>query len=137
MSETKRPKIGVGVIVVKDDKVLLGKRKGSHGEATWSFPGGHLEYGEAIEECAKRETKEEAGIEVKNIRVSTFTNDVFEDENKHYVTLYVISDYNLGKVKVCEPEKCEEWGWFSWSSLPNPLFLPVENLLKQNFNPFA
>jgi 8-oxo-dGTP diphosphatase len=36
-----RPKVGVGVCIVKDNKVLLGKRKNSHGDGTWAFPGGH------------------------------------------------------------------------------------------------
>ncbi|RLC15632.1 MAG: DNA mismatch repair protein MutT, partial [Deltaproteobacteria bacterium] len=54
-----RPLIGVAAIVIKDKKVLLGKRKNAHGAGTWAFPGGHLEYKESIEECAKREVFEE------------------------------------------------------------------------------
>ena len=37
-----RPKIGVGIIVIKDGKILFGKRKNAHNEGSWSFPGGHL-----------------------------------------------------------------------------------------------
>ncbi len=44
--ENKRPKVGLGVLIFKDGKVLLGKRKGAHGEGTWCPPGGHLEFGE-------------------------------------------------------------------------------------------
>jgi 8-oxo-dGTP diphosphatase len=47
MDEIKRPKVGVGVIIKKDGKVLMGKRKNAHGDGTWSFTGGHLEFGEA------------------------------------------------------------------------------------------
>jgi len=132
-----RPKIGVGVIVIKDNKVLLGKRKNAHGEGSWCFPGGHLEFNEEIEDCAIREVKEETSIEIKNIRRGTFTNDIFKKEGKHYVTLFVIADYSSGKVKVMEPEKCEKWEWFKWDKLPKPLFIPIQNLLKQKFNPFT
>jgi len=132
----KRPMVGVGVIVIKNGKVLLGKRKNAHGKGTWCFPGGHLEFNEEIEDCAKREVLEETGIQIKNIKLAAFTNDIFKEEGKHYVTLFVVSEYDCGEVKVMEPEKCEKWDWFEWDNLPSPLFLPVQNLLKQNFNPF-
>ena len=62
------PRIGVGVIVTKGDRVLLIKRKGAHGQGTWSTPGGHLEYGESPEECAARETAEETGVDITGVR---------------------------------------------------------------------
>jgi len=133
--EEQRPKVGVGVIIIKNDKVLLGKRKNAHGEGTWCFPGGHLEFNEEIKDCAIREVKEETGIEIKNIRMGIFTNDIFKKEEKHYVTLFVISDYSFGEVKIMEPEKCEKWGWFEWDKLPQPLFIPIQNLQKMDYNP--
>jgi len=132
----ERPKVGVGVLILNDGKVLLGKRKGSHGFGCWSPPGGHLEFGESLEECALRELSEEAGVKVKNLRFLTATNDIFKIEGKHYLTIFMLSEFDFGEVKVLEPEKFECWGWFSWSKLPQPLFLPMENLLKQGFNPF-
>ncbi len=126
-----RPLIGVAAIVIKDNKVLLGKRKKAHGAGTWAFPGGHLEYKESIEACAKREVFEETGIHIKNIRCGTFTNDIFPKDQKHYVTLFVISEYDTGVLELKEPEKCEKWDWFHWNELPEPKFLPLENLLKQ------
>ena len=128
--------IGIGVIVIKGSKVLLGKRKNSHGEGSWCFPGGHLEFNEEIEECGRREVLEEAGIKIRNIKLGPFTNDIFKKEGKHYVTLFLISDYDSGEVRVMEPDKFEKWGWFEWGKLPKPLFLPIQNLLKQKFNPF-
>ena len=130
------PKVGVGVIIIKDNKILFGQRKNAHGEDTWSVPGGHLEFNELIEECAKREVFEETGIEIKNLKMSPFTNDIFKEEEKHYITIYVIADYDSGEVEVKEPDRMIEWNWFSWNNLPKPLFKPIENLLKQNFNPF-
>ena len=131
-----RPHIGIGVILTKNNKVLLGKRKGSHGTGTWSFGGGHLEFGEGIEDCARREIMEEVGVKIKNIKNFAFTNDFFDTEGKHYVTLFVTAEYDSGEVCLNEPDKCEIWDWFEWSELPQPLFLPIENLLSYGYNPF-
>lgn len=128
-----RPKVGVAVIVVKDSKVLLGKRMNSHGSGTWQFPGGHLEFGEPIEDCAKRELFEETGLTIRNLRSGPYTNDIFKTEQTHYITLFVIADYDSGELTVKEPKKCEKWEWFSWSRLPEPKFLPIQNLIKQKF----
>lgn len=133
--DNKKVNVGVGVIVIKDGKVLLGKRKNSHGEGTWSLPGGHLEFNENIEDCAAREVREETGISIKNIRRGAFTNDFFEREGKHYVTLFMVSEFDSGEVKVMEPDKCENWMWFEWDDLPTPLFTPIQNVLEQGFHP--
>ncbi len=131
-----RPYIGVAVIVVKGTRVLLGKRKGAHGAGGWQFPGGHLEFNESIETCAKREVFEETGLQIKDIRFGPYTNDIFTNEGKHYVTLFVTAFYDSGVEEVREPEKCEEWAWFEWNRFPEPLFLPTRNLLELGFNPF-
>lgn len=133
MENTERPKVGVACIVVKNNKVLLGKRKSAHGEGTWGFPGGHLEFGESPEQCAVREALEETGIKIKNIKVGPYTNDIFKADKRHYITLFVLSDYDSGEPRVMEPDKCEVWQWFSWNSLPEPLFMPIHNLLKTGF----
>jgi 8-oxo-dGTP diphosphatase len=132
----KRPHIGVAVIVLKDDKVLLGKRIGAHNSGTWCFPGGKLDYGEEIFDCAKREALEETGLKVSNLRLGPYTNDYFKDENLHYVTLFVIADKFSGTPRVMEPNKCMEWRWVEWDKMLKPWFLPIQNLLKQKFDPF-
>ena len=130
------PKVGVGVIVIKDGKVLLGKRKNVHGAGSWQFPGGHLEFNESLEDCTRREVFEEVGLKIKNIHQGSFTNDVFTNEKKHYITLFALSEFDSGELVNKEPEKAESWGWYEWDNLPRPLFSPIENLIKQNFNPF-
>lgn len=131
-----RPLVGIAAIVTQNKKVLLGKRKGAHGAGCWAFPGGHLEFNESIDGCAAREVYEETGLFVKNCRYATCTNDIFKDNNKHYVTLFVVCEYESGKPEIKEPDKCEAWEWFSWNQFPTPLFLSLRNLLDQDFNPF-
>jgi 3-methyladenine DNA glycosylase AlkD/ADP-ribose pyrophosphatase YjhB (NUDIX family) len=133
-SPENRPYIGVAVIVVREGRVLLGKRRNAHGAGTWQFPGGHLEFGESIEACARRELFEETGLSALSLRRGPFTNDLFEDEGKHYVTLFLISEHTVGRPRLKEPDKCECWEWFSWSEMPEPHFLPIVNLLKQGFS---
>ncbi|MBI4163281.1 MAG: NUDIX domain-containing protein [Candidatus Aenigmarchaeota archaeon] len=136
MIEVQRPKVGMGVLIRKDGKVLFLRRLGAHGEGTWCPPGGHLEFGESFEDCARRETLEESGIEIKNIKFVTVTNDIHKDEGKHYITIYMVCDWASGEPKVMEPDKCVEVGWVDWNNLPQPLFLPIQNLIKQGFHPF-
>lgn len=128
----QRPGVGVLVILRYNDNVLLGKRKGSHGHGEWSFPGGHLEMNETIEECGKREVFEETGIKIMNTSISNseYTNDMFQKDNKQYITLYQKYIMNEPTTpELLEPEKCFEWKWFHIDHLPEPLFLCVKNYL--------
>jgi 8-oxo-dGTP diphosphatase len=127
------PQVGVGVLVVENGRILLGKRRGSHGAGTWSAPGGHLEFGESVEACAIREVLEETNLHINNPRLGPFTNNVFEAERKHYVTVFVIATPVSGTLTNREPQKCEGWAWFPWSSLPEPLFAPLQSLRDQGF----
>ena len=133
---TQIPRAGVGVIVRKDGKVLLGKRVGKHGQDTWSFPGGLMEFGESFEESAIREIREEVGIELKNVHAGPYVNSVFKKEHRHSVVIYVIADWKSGVPKITEPDKVVDLGWYEWKKFPKPLFLPVIQLLKTSFNPF-
>lgn len=126
-------RVGIAVFVFKDNKFLMIKRCGSHGAGSWSIPGGHLEYGESFENTAIREVREETNLEIKNLRFGAVTNDFFEEEKKHYVTIWILADYEKGEAKIMEPEKCTEQKWLTFDTLPSPLFLPWKQLLKSNF----
>ncbi len=126
-------RVGIGVFIFRDGKFLMGKRMGSHGEGSWSVPGGHLEFGESFMDTAEREVFEETGLKIKNLRFGAVTNDYFKEENKHYVTIWMLSDYLSGEAKIMEPDKYIEQNWFDFDHLPSPLFLPWEQLLKSEF----
>ena len=118
-----RPKVGVGVMIIKNGKVLLGKRKGSHGAGEYAWPGGSMEYMESFEECAKRETKEETGMEIKNIRFLRLMN-LKHFAPKHFVDIELLADWESGEAQLLEPEKFESWQWYDLDNLPEPLFYP-------------
>jgi 8-oxo-dGTP diphosphatase len=127
------PRVGLGVILVRGGEVLLGQRKGSHGAGRWALPGGHLEFGESWEDCARREVLEETGLRVGALRFVGATNDLMQDEGKHYITLFLRADDFSGEPEAKEPNKCERWEWHPWDALPEPRFLPLENLLRSGY----
>jgi len=124
------PKVGVGVLILKGEKILLLKRKGAHGAGEWSPPGGHLEFGESFEECALRETREETGLAINNVRFIALTNDIFRESDLHYITIWMEGGYVCGKPSVSAPNEMEEVNWFPLDCLPQPLFLPLKNLIE-------
>jgi len=109
----------------------MGYRKGAHGAGTWSLPGGHLEHGESFEQTARREVEEETGVKITNVRFGAVTNDVF-DAARHYVTIWMISDHLRGSPQVREPDKFVDLRWIAPPAMPDPLFLPMRNLLDQH-----
>jgi 8-oxo-dGTP diphosphatase len=132
------PIVGTAVFVRWGKNVLLGRRKGSHGAGTWAPPGGKLDAGETIFEAGARELNEETGLVVQPdaLRPIGFTDDLFEDRQLRFITLFLelrINDRLTVDVELREPEKCEGWCWMPVSALPDPLFLPVQNLVRSGF----
>jgi 8-oxo-dGTP diphosphatase len=155
---SERPKVGVGVIVLSSiaqhnntvraaaaetqtpsSYIWVGRRKGSHGSSKLALPGGHLEYHESWSECAIREVQEEMGITLKDVEFLHVTNDIMIHEEKHYVTIFMISQFDIAQQQPInqEPDKCAGWEAYTLPQLrsmidSNELFLPLENLLKEN-----
>ena len=131
---SQEPKVGVAIIT-QEDQVLLMKRKGVHGTGTWSTPGGHLDFGETPEQCAAREAKEEVGLDVIDIRFRSITNDIFDQQGRHYITIWMNGKSTSGEPTIAAEKEVAEIGWFAWNAFPQPLFLALENLLKENSYP--
>jgi 8-oxo-dGTP pyrophosphatase MutT (NUDIX family) len=127
---------GVGAILVRDGRVLVGLRRGTHGRGTWSVPGGNREPGETAEETALRELREEAGLGGADPGAVATTLDDF-DGRLRYRTTFVLLGWAGGEPVAREPEKCAEWTWSPWEALPEPLFLPLANLRDQARLPAA
>lgn len=114
------------------EEVLLGLRQGSHGAGEWSFPGGHLEFGETIFETAVRESKEECNLDISDLELISVADErrYIKTDDKHYLNIGVKVKVSQGEIKVMEPDKCLEWRWFSLVNLPAPLFEGTELMIK-------
>ena len=139
MADDKKIGVGFGVMLLRDNKILLGKRhedpqKASSllkGAGTWTMPGGKLHFGETFEEGAKREVMEETGIKLNSAKVIAINNDMVE--SAHFVTIGLLSEDFEGEAKVMEPDEIVQWKWFGLNELPSPLYFPSEKVLK-NYN---
>ncbi|KAL1926145.1 hypothetical protein VTP01DRAFT_6010 [Rhizomucor pusillus] len=131
-------RVGVGCFVTKQTergvKILIGKRKGSHGSGAWQLPGGHLEVNENFEECARREVLEETNLQLDQIDFITATNDIMESEGKHYVTIFMAGRAkDPAQLRVMEPEKLDgSWQWVAYNDLVQfkPLFTPLKHFIE-------
>jgi 8-oxo-dGTP diphosphatase len=130
---TPNVRVGIGVFVIKDGKFIMLLRKGAHGAGSWSLPGGHLEFGESFEDTACREVLEETGMTITNVRFGAVTNDIFENEEKHYTTIWMISDWAGGEAYIAEPDKCTKQDWFTLDTLPEPLFHTWNQFIPSEF----
>lgn len=117
----KQVRVGVGVFVQTRNGYILLKRQGSHGAGEWSLPGGHLDFGETVAQCAAREVMEELGVTITDIvAVPYFSEDSFPDVGKQYITLYVIA-YTDEVPQIMEPHKASELA-YAYTELPQPMF---------------
>lgn len=124
------PKVGVAVLVLNEENVLLGKRKGAHGAGTWSTMGGNLEFGETVIQCAQRELLEETGLTAHHVIEGPWEEVFFPKEKKHYLTVYTFVTQFSGEPRVIEPDKVENWRWFDSRFLPTPLFEPIQKIVR-------
>ncbi|MBU1292910.1 NUDIX domain-containing protein [Patescibacteria group bacterium] len=127
--EYDRPRVGVGVVIRRAGKILLGMRAGSHGAGLWALPGGFIEGGETFEETTCREVYEETGL--TNLLVQgliSISNDCVYD--KHFVSIGMLADCLEGEPVVMEPHKSRNWKWFNLEELPEDIFLPSKRVLE-------
>lgn len=136
MEEKRKIGIGVGIMMVRDGKVLLGKRhedpekaqSSLKGAGTWAMPGGKLDFGESFEVGAKREVLEETGLQLNTVKVVCVNNDKIE--TSHFITIGLYCEDVVGEPRVTEPNEITEWRWFDLNNLPAPLYFPSSRILE-------
>lgn len=116
------------VSIVKDDKILLVHNRGFSGEM-YSVIAGFVDLGESLEECVRRDIREEVGLEVKNIRY-------FSSQNWGFTSSLMIAftaEYESGEIKIDDVE-IDDAAWFSRDNLPEiPPDISVARTLIDNF----
>ncbi|MFA6256935.1 MAG: NUDIX domain-containing protein [Candidatus Paceibacterota bacterium] len=112
--------VGVNAFVIKDNKILLGKRKNSAGEGEWGLPGGHLEHNEGMIQAVARELLEETGLTCDSFTFLNMGHDSSGD--KHYVHVSFLAQNIEGEPSLMEPDKCYGWEWLDLDKLPDNIF---------------
>ncbi|HLN19302.1 MAG TPA: NUDIX domain-containing protein [Patescibacteria group bacterium] len=143
MNEQKFVRAGFGVMLIKDNKILLGHRHIDpqkadsvlNGAGSWTMPGGKFEFGETFEEGAKREVMEETGIKLNEVEIFCVNNERMAQA--HFVTIGIVSADFSGEPQVMEPDEITQWKWFALDNLPSPMFFPsvemIDNYKKKEF----
>lgn len=109
----RKPKLVVGVLVKNKNKYLLVKEKIEGGKFWWLIPGGKVEFGESLEDSAKREITEETGIKPKKIKYLCFKEALFPQFNYHTVIFFFMAETNKVKLEEDIEGKVIEADWFT------------------------
>lgn len=115
--------VGVGAVIVRDEKILLLRRIKPPEKGHWTIPGGSVEFGEAIEEAILRELREEIGVEAKVLAFIGVTDYIVPAEEVHWIAARFVVDIVSGEPFNMEPESHDDLEWFPISSLPKQITL--------------
>lgn len=123
------PRIGVGVLVQKDDRFLLIKRGQEPSKGVWTVPGGHVELGESLEQTAHREIAEECNIKIDALKLLDIFEFIRYGENNriryHYVVIDFLAHYMDGALKA--QDDIDEARWLRKEEIGD-LNLPEDTL---------
>jgi len=123
----QQPLVGVGAIIVEDNRVLLIKRGKAPLLGEWSIPGGMLELGETLRQGAEREALEETGLVVRANDLLGVFDRIIRDDGKRTLYHYVLIDFLCRKISgdVQAAGDASEARWYSQHEVPR-LSLPEE-----------
>jgi 8-oxo-dGTP diphosphatase len=120
----EKPRLAVGAVVTKGDRVLLVRRGRPPSEGEWAIPGGSVEVGETLQQAAEREILEETGVLIRAREpVHLFDHIRRDKEGKvrfHYVIIDLAADYLSG-----EPKPGDDALEACWTDLQEAEQLPV------------
>ncbi|MBI4999530.1 NUDIX domain-containing protein [Candidatus Gottesmanbacteria bacterium] len=130
MKNRQRYLVAVHVFLIKNGRILLSRRQNTGFEdGKFSVPSGHLEKGETVIETAKREAKEEVGINLKNKDIK-FAGVMHRKSNDERIDFFFKVSKWQKKLFNAEPEKCSELLWVSPKNLPKDTVPYIREAIK-------
>ncbi|MBW2992898.1 NUDIX domain-containing protein [Candidatus Woesearchaeota archaeon] len=135
MEKGKRDKILIGTLlaVIDNEKVLLLQRTKEPYKGMWAMPGGKIEFGEHIEECAIREIMEETNVKCKVDKIRGIANEIVYENNKEdgqYILFVVQLHPETTEYKESEEGKLQ---WFGLEELEKINMIPSDRLMLKEF----
>jgi 8-oxo-dGTP diphosphatase len=115
------PGVGAGLAILRDGKLLLYRRVLSPEADHWNIVGGKVDHMERSADACRREAQEETGLSIGQIDFLTLSEQIFEDDRHHWLSVIYKTDDVSGDARVTEPEKLPQFGWFALDALPEPL----------------
>ena len=118
------PTVRVSDILIKQEKILLVKHRKLDREY-WVLPGGHLEYGETIAQCAQRELQEETSLICKFNRILFMSESIAPDLSRHIINIFVLVDFISGEIQANPAEHViKEIKFFDIQEIKNLIIYP-------------
>lgn len=122
---TPGPRLGCGIALWRDERLLLVRRRRAPEAGTWSFPGGKVDPFEPTEAAARRETLEELGIEVGPLELLCVADLIDPEAGQHWVSPVYVAQEWQGEPHLVEPDKHERFDWFALDALPEQISIAV------------
>lgn len=118
-----QPRVRVGVVIPQDDRILLVRHR--KGERTyWMLPGGGLDYGETVAQCAEREVHEETGLVIQAERMLYLSEAICPRGSRHILNIFMLARLEGGTLMIPEGDVIEEAAFQPVSALEGLVMYP-------------
>ncbi|MGO7207494.1 NUDIX domain-containing protein, partial [Rhizobium ruizarguesonis] len=115
------PGLGVGLVILRDARILLYKRMHPPEAGYWNIVGGKVDHMEPAEEAARREAEEETGLTIGRIERLCMSEQSIEADRQDWISILYLARDVEGEPQLTEPDKLSDFGWFPLANLPEPL----------------